>query len=81
MLAECASRLPLVAHIYCEYHQGGERSGDRLAKILAILENAGFDAVLAKSQNQQSRSAWRPMRFVAQPYSASIWARNRRLGG
>lgn len=77
VLEEAKDLLPNVQYIFCEYHQGSGLAGDRLAKILTILEAAGFDVQIGKSHNFQNSSRYRPMNFVTGRYSGAIWAVNR----
>jgi len=77
VLAECAGALPNVHYLFCEYHQGAGLSGDRLPKILQLLEDSGFNVQVGKSYSTQQRTGRRPMTFVDGPYSAVIYAKNR----
>lgn len=77
VLAEAEPYLNNVQYIFCEYHHGNGLETDRLAKILCLLDRAGFDAQVGKSFSFQQRTNRRPLTFVERPYSAVIWARNR----
>jgi len=81
VLAEAAAALPNVHYLFCEYHQGGGLTSDRLARLLALLEAAGFDVQVAKSHNFQQRSRTRPFTHFDGAASMLIWARNRRWPG
>jgi len=77
VLEECRSVLYRVQHIFCEYHHGGGLATDRLARILQLLDDAGFDTQIGKSWSFQRLTDQRPMSSIDRPYSAVIWARNR----
>ena len=69
--------LPNVQHLFCEYHHDAGHGENRLAGILILLENAGFQIHLAKSFAYQSLTGHHPMKYVESPYSLEIWAKNR----
>lgn len=78
VLEESAPWLHNVANIFCEFHQGAGLSSGRLARILAVLEQANFDVQVGKSHNYQERSRWRPLTHFDGAASMVIWARRRR---
>ena len=78
VLEEAAPWLHNVANIFCEFHQGAGLSSGRLARILAVLEQANFDVQVGKSHNYQERSRWRPLTHFDGAASMVIWARRRR---
>lgn len=78
VLAEAAPRLFNVHQMFVEYHHGNGLAADRLARILDILEKAGFDVQVSKSYTCQRNTERRPMAYAAEPYSVTLWARNRR---
>jgi len=77
VLAEASDLLPNVGQIFCEVHQGGGLDSERLVRILALLERAGFDVQVAKSHNYGETSRWRPLTHFEGTSSAIVWARNR----
>ncbi len=77
VLEEAAPKLGNVQHLFCEYHHGAGLSPDRLPKILALIESAGFDMQAGKSYAYHESTRIRPMRYVDKPYSLILWARNR----
>jgi FkbM family methyltransferase len=77
VLREARDRLGNVRHIFCEYHHGNGLPTDRLARILSLLDEVGFDAQVGKALDFQNRSLQRPMNYVGEAYSAAIWAENR----
>jgi len=77
VLEECRTVLYRVQHLFCEYHHGGGLDTDRLAKILHLLDDQGFDVQVGKSWSFQQSTHHRPMLSIDKPYSALIWARNR----
>jgi FkbM family methyltransferase len=78
VLEEASPWLPNVGHIFCEVHQGGGLGSDRLARILALLEGAGFDVQVAKSHNYGEVSRRRPLAHFEGTASTVLWARRRR---
>ena len=60
VLEEAASMLGNVRNLFCEFHEGPGFARGRLAKILGILDTAGFDVQLGKSHNYQETSRVRP---------------------
>jgi len=77
VLAEAAPKLSNVHQMFIEYHHGNGLPADRLARILEILEKAGFDMQVSKSYTCQRNTERRPMAYAAEPYSVTLWARNR----
>jgi FkbM family methyltransferase len=78
VLEEAAPWLHNVANIFCEYHQGAGLSSGRLTRVLAVLEEAGFDVQVGKSHNYRERSRRRPLTHFDGAASMVIWARRRR---
>ena len=77
VLAEAAPMLHNVQYIFCEYHQSDKLPCSRLARILDILDAAGFDVHVAKSYSSHLRTGVRAMNHVSTPYALSLWAKNR----
>lgn len=77
VLEDAAPKIHNVRHLFCEFHGGGGLASGRLAKILEILEAAGFDAQIAKSHNYQETSRRRPFTHFGGSASQIIWARRR----
>lgn len=77
VLKECSDHLYNVHHLFCEYHHGNGLANNRLAKILQLLDEEGFDFQVGKSWGYQDSTHVRPFNYVTQPYSAIIWAKNR----
>jgi FkbM family methyltransferase len=77
VLEEAAPLLPRVHYLFCEYHHGLGLAADRLPRILALLERAGFDTQTARSYTNHIAAEHRPMNRVGEPYSAIIFAKNR----
>lgn len=77
VLAEIAPQLSKVQYLCCEYHHGDGLSATRLPRILTLLEEAGFDVHVGRSQGFRESMGRRAMRFLDRSYSAMIWARNR----
>lgn len=78
VLEEASAELPNVGRIFCEVHQGGGLGSERLVRILALLEGAGFEVQVAKSHNYGETSRRRPLAHFDGTASTVIWARNRR---
>ena len=78
VLEEASPWLPNVAQMFCEVHQGGGLGSERLVRILALLDGAGFDVQVAKSHNYGETSRHRPLAHFDGTASTVIWARNRR---
>lgn len=81
VLAEAEPWLHNVQHIFCEYHHGLGLANDRLARMLALLDRAGFEVVVGKSFGYQESSRHRPMTALGGPASEVLWAKNRRWTG
>lgn len=77
VLEEAAPKLGNVRHLFCEYHQGAGLPSGRLARILGILDAAGFEVQVAKSHNFQDTSRTRPLEHFDNAASMVIWGRNR----
>jgi len=77
VLEEAAPKLGMVRHIFCEFHQGPGLAPGRLAKVLGILDDAGFDVEVGKSHNYQKTSRHRPFTHLGGSGSHSIWAAKR----
>ncbi|MBX3176576.1 MAG: FkbM family methyltransferase [Candidatus Hydrogenedentes bacterium] len=77
VLEEAAPMLGNVQNLFCEFHEGPGFARGRLAKILGILDTAGFDVQLGKSHNYQETSRVRPLAHVGGAASMVIWARRR----
>lgn len=78
VLEEAAALLKNVAHLFCEYHHGAGLSADRLPRILLILDDAGFDVHVSKSDGSARHARHRPMMHAQDSYSATIWAKRRK---
>lgn len=76
VLAEAEPWLRNVQHLFCEYHHGAGLANGRLARILAILDRAGFEVNVDKSFSYGGRTRCRPMTALGGPASEVIWARN-----
>jgi len=74
VLEEAAPKLGNVKHLFCEFHDGPGLATGRLAKILGILDTAGFDVQVAKSHNYQDTSRTRPLTHFGGAVSQIIWA-------
>lgn len=81
VLEEIADWLHHVSYFFCEFHQGGGSSSAGLARIVNLLEVAGFEVQVAKSSNFQATSEKRPFLHFDGAASTLIHARNRRLRG
>lgn len=81
VLTEAGPWLHNVQHIFCEYHHGLGLAYDRLARILTLLDRAGFEVVAGKSFGYQESSRHRPMSALGGPASEVLWAKNRRWSG
>lgn len=77
VLEEAAPKLGNVRYLFCEYHQGPGLHSGRLARILGILDAAGFEVQVAKSHNFQDTSRTRPLEHFDTAASMVIWGRNR----
>jgi FkbM family methyltransferase len=77
VLEEIASQLVNVQHMFCEYHHGGGLPTSRLAKILYLLDEAGFTTHVSKSLSSHRYTSRRSMMFIDKPYSVTIWAKNK----
>lgn len=80
VLADCADSLHNVQHLFCEYHHGSGLATNRLAKILALLDDVGFAVHVSKSTDNYRHTHRRAMSFVKGPYSAVLWAKNKKWG-
>lgn len=77
VLEEAAPKLGNVRHLFCEFHRGGGMASRRLAKILGILEVAGFDVQIGKSHDYRETSRTRPFTFFGGGASMVIWGKRR----
>jgi FkbM family methyltransferase len=77
VLDEAAPMLGNVRNLFCEFHDGPGFARGRIAKILGILDAAGFDVEIGKSHNYQETSRVRPLAHVGGAASMVIWARRR----
>jgi len=77
VLHEAAPWLHNVRNLFCEFHNGPGMASGRLARILNILDAAGFEVQVAKSHNFQETSRTRPMEHFDAAASMVIWGRNR----
>jgi FkbM family methyltransferase len=77
VLEEAAPRLHNVRHLFCEFHQGLGLESGRLARILALLDQAGFTYHVGKSHNFQQTSKHRPMAALDGMASMVIWAKQK----
>lgn len=76
VILECGGSLKKVHHVFIEYHQEHSLGRERLAKILAELDQQGFVVNMGKSWGHHARTSHRPLQYVANPYSGVIWATN-----
>lgn len=77
VLEEAAPWLHNVANLFCEFHHGAGLGSGRLASILTLLEEAGFEVQVGKSHNFHESSRCRPLSHFDGAASAILWARNR----
>jgi FkbM family methyltransferase len=77
VLNEAKNFLGNVQYIFCEYHHGLGLREKRLANILSLLNSAGFSVHVSKSWWAYNSTVKRPMNYVANPYSAVLWAKNK----
>ena len=77
VLREAESKLENVQHIFCEYHHGHGLATNRLAEILTLLDQKGFDVHVAKSSEYQKLTSERAMTYADRAYSAVLFAKNR----
>lgn len=73
---EAGHLLHNVKYIFCEYHYDNIRSRKGLMTITNILAKSGFVYQLARSGWAEKKYNWRPMSYVGNSYSLSIFARN-----
>ena len=78
VMEEIKGHLFNIQFIFIEYHHGAGLSTDRLTKILNILDNHGFEYHISKSIAYNNATAYRPLEFSSDPYSALIFAKNNR---
>ena len=76
VLEEAAEHLKNVEHLFCEYHHGNGLPLNRLAKILAILDEAGFEVHVGPPSSIRQYTRPQPLSFLKKPYSALLWAKN-----
>src|SRR5690606_180049 len=53
VLEEARDHLHQVEQIFCEVHEESGAAGKRLARVLGVLETAGFDVHVGKSHSYQ----------------------------
>lgn len=76
VLQECGDKLSRVQNLFVEYHHGLGMAPGRLQRILALLNDVGFEYQLQKSFNFATSAPPRMLAHVGEPYSLNIWARN-----
>ncbi len=77
VLREAAPKLRNVQQLFCEYHHGPALPGGRLREIVGLLEERDFDVSVSKSLFYQRTTQMRPLKYVGNPHSLAIWAKNR----
>jgi hypothetical protein len=65
-----------VKYIFCEYHYDNIWSRKGLMTITNTLAKSGFVYQLPRSGWAEKKYNWRPMSYVGNSYSLSIFARN-----
>lgn len=77
VLAEAArgGGLEGVEHLFCEYHHGHGLPSDRLHRLLATLDGAGFDVQLGRSFTAELGNAIAPLLDAGKPYALDIHAK------
>lgn len=73
---EAKDKLHMVRYIFCEFHYDDVRSRQKFEDILKVLAEAGFVYHIARTPWAEERYAHRPLSFVGQAYSVSIYAKN-----
>ncbi|MCA9414771.1 MAG: FkbM family methyltransferase, partial [Candidatus Omnitrophica bacterium] len=76
VLEECGEKLSHVKTLFCEYHQGEKLPANRLARLLGVLTENGFDVQVGKSYSYQQSTEYRPANFLEGSYSGVLWAKN-----
>ena len=79
VLAEAAGPdgrgLDAVGHLFCEYHHGHGLASDRLPRLLATLDAAGFDVQVGRSFTAELGNAVAPLLDAGKPYALDVHAR------
>lgn len=73
---EAKDKLHMVRYIFCEFHYDGVRSRQKFEDILKVLAEAGFVYHIARTPWAEERYAHRPLSYVGQAFSVSIYAKN-----
>ena len=68
------SHLKLIDSLFCEYHGGAGQEHDGLPAILQILSDNNFDYHVNKSLSSSHSTRFKPLNYVSNPFSLSIWA-------
>lgn len=77
VLEEAADRLDMVEHLFCEVHPVEGQSPSLLARVLAVLERAGFCVHVGRSPWSERAHAIRPLMHACSMYSLSVFAKRR----
>ncbi len=77
VLEEAADRLDVVEHLFCEVHPVEGQTPSLLARVLAVLERAGFCVHVGRSPWSERAHAIRPLMHACSMYSLSVFAKRR----
>lgn len=74
VLEDCADHLDQVENVFVEVHPVPGEAPSLLARVLAVLEGAGFSVHVARSPWSERAHRVRPLTHAARTYSLSVFA-------